>query len=479
MSARRDGRRKQGFFARQSLLTRYILIVVSGFLFIPIIIPLASLVYMTTSAIGGGDDVRFTMKYGNAGEVEMDWHAEARSLRGGRPDEVNARLRALADEYPEASLFWVDAEGQTRLRLPEDAEGEGGVPDHWSADDAVRFMKTSVGGDPFTVVAFLGENNGEAAFMALQLPRKLVEAGPSSGSGTTFFVAFVCVSFVLFTALSLLFFLRIRKRLLLLQAAMSKRGEHGLPAPVEVKRADEIGGLEGAFNGMVEQLKAGRERQQEEEELRKKLISNLSHDLRTPLTVMRGHLYTLGKEPLSGAGKESLATLERKADGLGELIDNLLAYTLMTSGRYRLEPEPADVWRLARESAAAWYPVWEKAGIEADIRLPADPLVWKVDKLAFRRILDNLFQNIVRHAAGGRYAGLYAERRDGRLMLVIEDRGPGLSGSSEGKGAGIGLAIVEYLLREMGLAWERESSEIGTRILIYQSGSSETWGDSR
>lgn len=468
MSEARKVKRRRGLFARQTLLARYMIIVLSAFLFIPIIIPLASILYMATGAFVG-EDRGAAMKYGNASEVEAALYAEARKLHGADEDEVDAKLRELKSKYPDAALFWVDEEGRTKLHLAEEGSR---IPDLWTTEEAIRFMKTSVGGDPFTVVAFLGEENDEAAFMALQIPRTFIQASSSDRYSSTFVIVFIFVSFALFVAVSLWFFMHIRKRLLLLQSAMSMRNEQGLPAPVEQKRPDEIGGLEAAFNGMVEQLTAGRLRQQEEEELRKRLISNLSHDLRTPLTVMRGHLYTLGKEDLSGKGKESLQTLEQKTEGLGALIDNLLSYTLMTSGRYRLEPQPVDVLRLVRESAAAWYPVWERAGIEADIRLPAEPLIWHIDKMAFRRILDNLFQNVVRHAADGKYVGLKVEETKGRTALVIADRGPGLEGSpkaSENKGAGIGLAIVDYLLSEMGLAWRRESSEQGTRIFIFES----------
>lgn len=466
MSESRNKQRRRGFLARQSLLSRYLIIVLGAFLFIPIMLPLASVIFMTANSIGGQAEGG-GMKYGSPIKLEESWHAEASALHSSEADKVDAKLRELKKKYPEAGMFWVDEDGRTKLRLLKDGSR---IPDQWTTEEAIRFMKESIGGDPFTVVAFLGDANSEEAFMVLQMPRSLVQAGSPGGEGTTFFILFIFVMFALFVALSLLFFMQIRKRLLLLQSAMSQRNEHGLPAPVEQKRPDEIGGLEAAFNGMVEQLTAGRLRQQEEEDLRKRLISNLSHDLRTPLTVMRGHLYTLGKENVSDKGKESLHAMEQKTEGLGELIDNLLAYTLMTSGRYKLEPEPVDVWRLVRESAAAWYPVWEKAGIEADIRLPSEPFIWQIDKLAFRRVLDNLFQNVVRHAAEGKYVGLYAEAIEGRAALVVADRGPGMEGtpkSSEDKGAGIGLAIVDYLLREMGLAWRRESSEQGTRVYIF------------
>ncbi|RJE84409.1 sensor histidine kinase [Paenibacillus sp. 1011MAR3C5] len=450
------------------------MIVLGAFLFIPIIIPLASLLYMLAQLALHPDTTGET-KYGGASEVESAWHAEARRMDGLSSAEIDERMRALAVQYPDASVFWVDREGRTRLELPEGAAGQG----QWTVDSAIRFMKARINGDPFTVVSFLGKENADTAFMVLQLPRSDLHASSGSASGTPFIAGFIFLMFAFLAAVSLLFFMHIRKRLLALQAAMSLRDEHGLPAPVEEKRQDEIGGLESAFNGMVEQLQEGRIRQSEEEELRKRLISNLSHDLRTPLTVMRGHLYTLKNEPLTDKGKEAVTVLEQKTEGLGGLIDNLLSYTLMTSGRYQLSPEPQDVLRLTRESAASWYPVWENAGIEADIRLPEEPIIWKVDREGFRRVLDNLFQNVVRHAAEGRYAGIRLERMDGQTVLVIEDRGPGLNagnGHGAGKGAGIGLAIVEYLLREMGLAWQRESLDQGTRILIYESNTSDEAG---
>lgn len=272
--------------------------------------------------------------------------------------------------------------------------------------------------------------------------------------------------FGIFILLSYLFFRDIRKRLLRLEAAMTRVGENGLPSPTEEGRPDEIGRLEQAFNHMVNQLEEGRRRERKEEELRKNLIANLSHDLRTPLTVLAGHLYSMGKEPLSAQGRQSLALMEAKLDDLDHLIDHLLSYNLLTSGKYALSMEQQDVHRIVRESAAAWYPVWEKAGMSVDIDLPDEPLRWAVDTQGFRRVLDNLFQNVVRHAGSGKYVGIHTARWKGYPALIISDRGPGLDAASAAKGAGLGLAIVELLLREMGLRLDAESSAKGTRFVI-------------
>lgn len=452
----------RGIKFHQSLMSRYLLIILMAFMFIPIIFPLASAVYIATeSAFDKQESVG--LKYGNASQIEAMWHREAAQLQDYTPKQMDEKLNEMKLRYPEGAFFWVDDEGRTQLQIAQEER----LPDQWTYADAIRFMKANVDNDPFTVLAFTGEENRGPGFMVLQLPRSLLRVNTPIGAGTPFYVAFIFLLFAFFVLMSLLFFRHIRRRLLRLQAAMTLHDVNGLPVPIEQKRHDEIGQLEAAFNEMVEQLRDSQHRQREEEELRKRLISNLSHDLRTPLTVMNSHIYSLRKEELSPPGQEAMKQMEQKIAGLGSLIENLLSYTLMASGRYPLKLEQTDVLRLVRESAAAWYPLWEKEGIEAEMEDSNEALVWNVDKEAFRRILDNLFQNVVRHAASGKYIGLSVVRQDGAAALVIADRGGGMDAASNAKGAGIGLAIVDYLIREMGLGWRTDSSADGTRVYIY------------
>ncbi|MDQ6423627.1 HAMP domain-containing sensor histidine kinase [Paenibacillus sp. LHD-117] len=417
---------------------------IAAFLFIPVILPIASVSYSIVQWISGNDIVDDT-KYGGTTAVRTMWHAEAAKMDGLSVDEIDAALLELKRQYPEATMFWVDGEGVTRRQLPPQSD----IPAKWTPREAIRFMKASVGSDPYTVVAFLGKDNAGPGFMTLRMPRDILSPGSPIGAGTPYYIAFIFVMFAFFVAMSLLFFRHIRRRLLRLQSAMALQDEHGIPMPIGVRREDEIGALELAFNGMVVQLRDSRKRQAEEEELRKSLIANLSHDLRTPLTIMNGHLHQLQGERLSEHGRQSLSVMQAKSEGLGELIDNLLAYTLMTGGRYRLACEETDVMRLARESAAGWYPVWEREGLEVEVDLPHESMIWSVDRAAFQRMLDNLFQNVVRHAGNGGYIGLTLAERAGRTSLVVADRGNGMKAGSPGSGAGIGLAIVDYLAESM------------------------------
>ncbi|MCR8645133.1 HAMP domain-containing histidine kinase [Paenibacillus sp. N1-5-1-14] len=455
--------RPKNWFRKQSLLTRYFIIILAGILFIPIIMPLASISYLlSTQIIEGEFKPRF--KYGNTAEIKDMWYAKAIEMEGKTDEYIHNDFEQLKKDYPEASFFWVDEKSVTRAEVPEQVN----IPATWAAHEVVNFMKNSFNNDPYTIIAYMGKGNKGPSFMVMQIPRELVTDDNPAGSGTPYYVSFVLITFILFITVSLLFFRGIRRRLLHLQDAMVIEDEQGIPQTIKLSREDEIGALEQSFNGMIEQMRESKARQTEEEELRKTLIANLSHDLRTPLTIMNGHLYGMQREQLTEQGQQSLKVIQEKSQGLGELIDNLLAYTLMTSGRYSLTFKSQDVLRIARESAASWYPIWEKANIEADIDLPDMTLMWRVDKAAFQRVVDNLFQNIIRHAAQGRYVGLFVEEREGRQALVIVDRGPGIDAKSDAKGAGIGMAIINYLIKEMKLDWSIDSSPEGSRISIYE-----------
>jgi signal transduction histidine kinase len=236
--------------------------------------------------------------------------------------------------------------------------------------------------------------------------------------------------------------------------------------PVSIGRPDEIGQLKMAFNAMIDELTRSKRREKEEEELRQRLIGSLSHDLRTPLTVIGSHLYSLEREPLSGEGRRSIQLMQMKISDLDRLLDHLLSYNLLLNGKYALSPQRMDVLRLVRQSAAAWYPLWESAGLEAELSLPETPIVWEVDEQGFYRVLDNLFQNVVRHAGGGDFIGISVEERYGLAALVIADRGNGMESTGSTKGAGLGLSVVDLLLKEMKLLREAESSSAGTRVYI-------------
>ncbi|MCM3291048.1 HAMP domain-containing histidine kinase [Paenibacillus sp. MER 180] len=214
---------------------------------------------------------------------------------------------------------------------------------------------------------------------------------------TLLLFGFIIVAFVI---LSWLFFLRLRKRLARLQEVMSSSAKNNsFPKPISVQadRMDEIDQLGSSFNWMIQQLEDSRKQAYEEELLRHRLIANLSHDLRTPLTILRGHVTKLNKESMSLEGQNSLTEINHTITRVGDLMDDLLTYTLLTSGRHPFGPVSTDIGRLVRASVAAWYPVFEEKEIQLDVDLPADEtFYWEADPTWMARVLDNLFQHGIR-----------------------------------------------------------------------------------
>ncbi|WP_211747197.1 HAMP domain-containing sensor histidine kinase [Paenibacillus sp. Marseille-Q4541] len=462
-------RKKKSDPFRNSLMSRYLLIVILAMLFLPIVFPSASLLFvMSSSWINGKEEA--PLPYGNSHDIELRWHEEAKLMNDLPEEQIESLLTKLAEEYKEAHLFWVNDHGFIQFDTKQENVGQ-----NWSSSYAVEYMKEANGnGENFIVVAFIGGGQIDRGqgFISIEMPRTLVTAPPSAYFGPLYYGLFMTVVPIIFILVSWSFFRRIIKRLIRLKGAISTPGADGIPLPVHVKKKDEIGRLEESFNGMVSQLRESQEQQKKEEQLRKNLIADLSHDLRTPLTVVRGHVHALDKEPLTENGKESLSLIEGKMNDLGGLIDNLLSYNLLASGKYTMKLEPCDVLRMVRESVAAWYPVWEKENFEIDMDIDeeGEAVIWNVDKQGFRRVLDNLFQNIVRHAKAGKYVRVTAESRNQQIYIIIEDHGPGMDTNSDFAGAGLGLSIVDLLLEGMGLIRLVENTGRGTRVILTVKG---------
>lgn len=276
---------------------------------------------------------------------------------------------------------------------------------------------------------------------------------------------FIIVSFVV---ISWLFFLRLRKRLTLLQEVMScSPNNNSFPKPISVQTdlMDEIDQLGSSFNWMIQQLEDSRKREYEEELLRHRLIANLSHDLRTPLTILRGHITRLNKESMSFEGQDSLAEMNHTITRVGDLMDDLLSYTLLTSGKHPFHPTSTDIVRLVRASVAEWYPAFEEKEIQLDVDLSTEKtFYWEVDPKWMTRVLDNLFQNILRHAAEGKYTNIVVDVE--KELIIVSDRGPGMDNSSYEGGSGIGLSALNYMLKKMKRKADFTSNENGTRVVI-------------
>ncbi|KOS63176.1 HAMP domain-containing histidine kinase [Lysinibacillus agricola] len=442
----------------RSLLVKYMLII---FLAISIV----QLSYFAIAAFMFGiGKTDFSSEVLMESEVEEKWHAEAKSIKDVKEGTISGHFESWEKQYPKASMFWVGKDGTLLTTLNVTKQ----LPSEWTPAYTAKFIKERYGGDPFTVIAFLGENESNG-FIVFEIPREVFNPPLKNvyeQYGHLLIVGVIAI-ILFFIIVSFLFFRGIRKRLLHLQEAMEIRDVDGLPIETKVKKKDEIGQLEQSFNRMVCELRESKDREQKEEQLRRELIANLSHDLRTPLTKIRAQSYSISKEALSEDGKQAIKAMETSIVSVDALIENLMSYTLLMASKYKFEAKEINVIRFVREQMTTWYSVFEKEGFEIDIEIhPFEKNEWQVDPIWLGRILDNLFQNILRHANSGKYIGVETESTEHYDAFIIKDHGNGMKNESNAKGAGIGLSIVDIMVKSMDLEWDIESSESGTKITI-------------
>ena len=445
----------------RSLLAKYMLII---FLAISIV----QIAYFTLAVfvleIAKKEHGDIVTKAEITSEVEEKWHAEAKSIKNFTDEVVSHHFEKWQERYPKASMFWVSEDGTllTTLNVMEQ------LPSKWTPAFTTKFIKERYGGDPFTIIAFLGEDESNG-FIVFEIPR-VVFTPPLKHIYETYgtFLFFGVIAIILFfIVVSFLFFKSIRKRLLHLQEAMEIRDVDGLPVEIDAKKMDEIGQLQQSFNKMVCELRDSKNRELKEEQLRRELIANLSHDLRTPLTKIRAQSYSISKEELTEEGRQAIKAMETSIVSIDALIENLMSYTLLMASKYKCEVKEINVLRFVREQMSTWYPVFEKEGFDIDIELHSfENNEWQVDPIWLGRILDNLFQNVLRHANSGKYIGVKTESTEHYDAFIIKDYGNGMKNESNAKGAGIGLSIVDIMVKGMSLDWDIYSSESGTEIKI-------------
>lgn len=190
----------------------------------------------------------------------------------------------------------------------------------------------------------------------------------------------------------------------------------------------------------------------------KEAVTNISHDLRTPLTAICGYLELLEQEEVSENVRRYLSLIENRAKAMKQLTEELFRYSLTASGEEELQWEPVDMGAAVEESAASFYGAFTERGIIPHIRLPEERVVRQLDKAALHRVLGNILNNAVKYSGGDLEITLKA---DG--TLTFSNEAPGLSEVQVGRlferfftvevarnSTGLGLSISKLLTERMG-----------------------------
>ncbi|HID54756.1 MAG TPA: two-component sensor histidine kinase, partial [Anaerolineae bacterium] len=219
---------------------------------------------------------------------------------------------------------------------------------------------------------------------------------------------------------------------------------------------DEIGELADSFNRMSHELALA-------EQQRQQMLADVAHELRTPLSIARGHIEAM----LDGVFEmtpDNLALIHEETLLLGRLVEDLRTLSLAEAGQLSLNLGKVDLTELVQQAAAGFEPLAEAEGVRLTAVTPSNPLIITADANRIRQVLGNLLSNALRHVVKGQnephQVTLTLENRGEFARISVADNGPGLSATEQAQvfdrfwradearsrdrgGSGLGLAICK------------------------------------
>ncbi len=204
------------------------------------------------------------------------------------------------------------------------------------------------------------------------------------------------------------------------------------------------------------------------ETMRQDFVANVSHELKTPITAIRGMVETLIDDPEAPVGvqRRFLEKVLRQAERMSSLVADLLSLARLESGR-ELECAPIDLRGPIQASVRALQPALEARRVELEVALPEAPVVVLGEEEALRQAVTNLLDNAIKYSAPGRKVRVGLRFTPSQVAIEVEDQGIGIEAhhreriferfyrvdkarSRELGGTGLGLAIVKHIAHALG-----------------------------
>lgn len=208
---------------------------------------------------------------------------------------------------------------------------------------------------------------------------------------------------------------------------------------------------------------------QEYDKKRNLMLSDIAHDLRTPMTTVAGYAKALSDGMVTEPERrqEYLEAIQNKSVRMNDLINLLFEYVKLDSDGFTLDRKLIDLYELLRENAALVYPDAESAGMELEAEIPEVRMEISADAMQLSRVVTNLLTNAIRHNPAGTKIGILMQQEFDRIDVLIADTGEQIpqelsvklfepfakaDSSRAGGGSGLGLSIARKVVQMHG--WE-------------------------
>ena len=321
---------------------------------------------------------------------------------------------------------------------------------------------------------WLEENSGpESVLLGVLEMRTLME------------IFYVIVGIAIF---AVIFFRRLRgavRNLGAISLAMQDIADGDLNTTVEVTGDDEISRMGESLNRMTDDLRTLMDREREAERTKNDLITNVAHDLRTPLTSIIGYLELLSQNPEmpEETRKRYTDIAYSKSRRLQKLIEDLFSFTKLGSGKVAMRVGKVDIVRLLSQLLEEFYPSFRSNGMTYELTSNVPAKVIRADGDLLARLFDNLINNAIKYGADGKKITVDIDAQEQEVTVHVRNYGyvipeeelPNIfrrfyrveqSRSSRTGGTGLGLAIVKNIVDMHGGTVDVKSDLDGTVFTV-------------
>ena len=208
------------------------------------------------------------------------------------------------------------------------------------------------------------------------------------------------------------------------------------------------------------------------EKKRNLMLSDIAHDLRTPITTIAGYSKALNDDMVVSEEKkrEYLQAIENKSARMSDLINLLFDYVRLDSTNYGLRRDEIDLPELLRTIAASLYSDIEEKGMEFEISIPEEVHMVSLDRVQFSRVIVNLINNAIKHNEAGTTISLEMKKEKDKIQIIVSDNGSliptflaehifepfamGDASRTAQSGSGLGLSIAKKIVEMHGWTLE-------------------------
>lgn len=270
-----------------------------------------------------------------------------------------------------------------------------------------------------------------------------------------------------------------------ISSAITKISTGDLQTKLEIVGDDEFSAMAEKINTMVDEINALMEKERYAEKTKNELITNVAHDLRTPLTSIIGYLELLNRsENLPAQMRQNyLQIVYQKARRLQQLIEDLFGFTKLNYGKMAMNVGKMDIVKLLVQLMDEFYPNFMEKGLAFSLKSSVDAQVIVADSNLLARLFDNLINNAIKYGADGKRIDVRIDVDGDYVIVQVINYGKVIpadelplifdkfyrveqSRSTHTGGTGLGLAIAQNIVQMHGGEISVRSDMHGTAFIV-------------